>query len=256
MWGEGIVNAWGLILLLALAAAAAVGRQLYRYPGGWKFAFAPEYDGARSDLDSARSAVRGLERAAQKELADARGAVDAAASAYRRRVRNAEERVAYMSDPGRGGYRDELGALSLYEHVLAVSTDDFSGDLPLHEIAVRSDHTRMASHLYLVGPDGRQHLVTYAAADIAEERVRKFVVDVHNAIAAAKSFQLDRPARLRQAKADLHQAENDTSEHEKARLRLEEVTARQNADLRISTARQDLAAAHDRWQELTGRRPH
>ncbi|MFE9414959.1 hypothetical protein ACFYMX_04835 [Streptomyces griseofuscus] len=250
------MHAWGWILLLALIAAAAVGRQLYRYPGGWKFAFASEYGAARRDLDRARSAVSGLERTARKELAGARGAVDAAATAHRRRVRDAEEHLARLSDPGRGGYRAELGALSLYEHVLAVSTDDFSGDLPLHEIAVRSDHTRTAGHLYLIGPDGRQHLVTYATADIAEEHVRKFVVDIHNAIAAAKSFQRDRPAQLRQAKADLRQAMNDTSAQESARLRLEQVTARQGSDPRIPAARQDLAAAHDRWQELTGHRPY
>ncbi|MFH9939036.1 hypothetical protein ACH4OT_06890 [Streptomyces murinus] len=250
------MNAWGWILLLALVVAAAVGRQLYLYPGGWKFAFASEYGAARRDLDRARGALRGLERTVRKELAGARGAVDTAATAHRRRVRDAEERIARLRDPGRGGYRDELGALSLYEHVLVVSTDDFSGDLPLHEIAVRSDHTRTAGHLYLVGPDGRQHLVTYATADIAEEHVRKFVVDVHNAIAAAKSFQRDRPAQLRQAKADLHQATNDTSEQENAQLHLKEVTARQSGDLRIPAARQDLAAAHDRWQELTGHRPY
>ncbi|MFY4722793.1 hypothetical protein [Streptomyces sp. LaBMicrA B280] len=249
------MSAWGWVLLLALAAAAAVGRQLYLYPGGWRFAFAPEYGAARRDLDRARSALGGLERTARKELAGARGAVDTAAAAHRRRVRDAEERVARLSDPGRGGYRDELGTLSLYEHVLVVSTDDFSGDLPLHEIAVRSDHTSTAGHLYLVGPDGRQHLVTYATADVAEEQVRTFVVDVHNAIAAAKSFQRDRPARLRQAKADLHQAANDTSAQQDAQLRLEEVTARQSGDLRIPAARKDLAAAHDRWQELTGHRP-
>ncbi|WKE67704.1 hypothetical protein [Streptomyces sp. WP-1] len=249
------MSAWGWTLLLALAAAAAAGRQLYLYPGGWKFAFGPEYGAERGDLDRARGALRGLERSARKELAGARGAVDTAVTAHRRRVRDAEEHIARLRDPGRGAYRDELGALSLYEHVLAVSTDDFSGDLPLHGIAVRSDHTRTAGHLYLVGPDGRQHLVTYATADIAEERVRRFVVDVHNAIAAAKTLRRDRPAQLRQAKAELHRVTNDTSAQEDARLYLEEVTARQNDDLRIPAARKNLAAAHDRWQELTGHRP-
>ncbi|MFE1319996.1 hypothetical protein [Kitasatospora phosalacinea] len=249
------MNAWGWIVLLVLVAAAAVGWRLRRYPGGWRPAFAPEYGAARSDLDGARRALRDLERTARKELADARSAVDAAAAAHRRQVRDAEERIAYLRDPGRGGYRSELGPLSLYEHVLVVSTYEFSGDLPLHDVSVRSDHTRTASHLYLIGPDGRQHLVTYPADDTAEEHVRRFVVDVHNAIAAAKSFRLDRPAQLRQAKADLQRVVDDTSEQEDARLHLEEVTARQSGDLRIPAARQSLDAAHDRWQERTGHRP-
>ncbi|MFK0190944.1 hypothetical protein [Kitasatospora sp. NPDC090308] len=250
------MQAWGWTLLLVLVAVAAlVLRQLRRYPGGWRFAFSAEYGAARSDLDRARGELSGLERSARQELSGAQGAVKAAVAAHGRRVRDAEEQVAYLRDPGRGGYRAELGDLCLYEHVLVVSTYEYSGDLPLHETAVRSEHTPRASHLYVIGPDGRQHLVTYPAAETPEGHVRQFVVDVHNAIAEAKSFRRDRPAQLREARAELRRATNDTAEQEAARRRLEEVTARQGGDLRIPAARQSRDAAYDRWQQLTGHRP-
>ncbi|WP_354644561.1 hypothetical protein [Kitasatospora camelliae] len=245
----------GWILVIALAAAGTVGWRLYRYPGGWRYAFAREHTAARRDLDAARGALRGLERSAKRELSGARAAVEAATAAHRRRVRAAEEHLAHLRDPGRGGLRDELPGLSLYEHVLAVKSDDWQGDLPLDRIAVRSDHTAKAGHIYLIAPDGHQHLLTYPTETTDEESVRAFVVDVHNAIAQAKAFQRDRPARIRRAEADLLRVRDDTAVREQAELHLDEVTARQNADPRIPKARRSLDAAHDRWENLTGHRP-
>ncbi|MFF1901939.1 hypothetical protein [Kitasatospora sp. NPDC058218] len=238
-----------------LVAAVAVGWQLHRYPGGWKYAFGNEHDAARRDLQTARGALRGLERTAQKELSGARAAVEAATASHRRRVRDAELHVAHLREPGRGGYRAELGPLALYEYVLDVQTDEWRADLPLHEIAVRAEHSPTAGHVYLVGPDGRQHLMTYPVAEVGEEQVRTFVVDVHNAIAGAKAFQRERPSLLRQAEADLRRVRTDTTEQTKARLHLDAVTARQSGDTRIPQARQALDAAHDRWHALTGSRP-
>lgn len=134
-------------------------------------------------------------------------------------------------------------------------TDALSADLPLHEIALRSDHSPTAGHVYLVAPDGKQHLLTYPVEEVAEEDVRRFVVDVHNAIASAKTLARERPALIRQAAAELRSTKTDTAEQEEARLRLDAVTARQRADTRIPEARRDLDAAHDRWHLLTGRRP-
>ncbi|MFC8448711.1 hypothetical protein [Kitasatospora sp. NPDC057223] len=250
------MNAGIWILLVLLAVAGVIGRRLHRYPGGWKYAFAPEHDAARRDLGTARDTLRDLKRSAQKELAGARASAEAAATAHRRRVREAEEHLAYLREPGRGGFRAEIDGLSLYEHVLAVNTDDWRGDLPLHDISVRSDHSPTAGHVYLVAPNGRQHLLTYPVADIGEEYVRRFVVDVHNAVSDAKAFQQERASLIRQAGADLRRIRSDTGERAEAELRLGEVTARQGNDIRIPRARQDLDAAQDRWHALTGHRPH
>ncbi|MFI7363157.1 hypothetical protein ACIBO4_13610 [Streptomyces sp. NPDC050149] len=248
-----------LLVLAALVAAGAAGRQLHRYPGGWKFAFGSAYSAARRDLDTARNALRTLERAAQWELSGAQNAVRKADSTHRRELRRAEEALAYLREPGRGGYRDEIRDLSLYEHVLVASgTDDWSGDLqlPLHEMSIRADHSAWESHVYLTGPDGRRHLLTYPHTELAEEYVRRFVLDVQNAIATDKAFQRDRPRLIREAGAELRRLRGSATGPTEEGRRLEEVTARQSGDPRIPRARQELDAAHARWQALTGRRPH
>ncbi|MEV0533711.1 hypothetical protein [Kitasatospora sp. NPDC050463] len=238
-----------------LAVAGTVGWQLYRYPGGWKYAFGPEHDAARRDLQTARGALRGLERTGQKELAGARAAVRAATASHQRRVHAAEQHLAHLRDPGRGGFREELGGLSLYEYVLGVKSDEWCADLPLNEIAVRFEASPTAGHVYLIDPDGQQHLMSYPVAEAGEEQVRRFVVDVHNAIAEAKAFQRERASLIPKAEADLRRVRTDTTEQTQARLHLDEVTARQSGDTRIPQARQDLDAAHDRWHALTGSRP-
>ncbi|MBO0918268.1 hypothetical protein P8A22_23280 [Streptomyces laculatispora] len=247
---------WMLLLVLAVVGASAVGRQLHRYPGGRRFAFGREYSAARHDLDTARNALRGLERAAQKELSGARAAARKAEATQRRRVRSAEADVGYLREPGRGPYVAEIPGLSLYQHVLVADIpDEWPGDLPLDRIAIRADHSPTASHIYLTGPDGRQYLLTYPVHELGEEYVRKFVVDVRNAIPAARTFQRDRPRLIREAEAELRRVGNDTTGPSEAGLRLDALTARQNGDPRIPRARQDLDGAHARWHALTGRLP-
>ncbi|WP_406451033.1 hypothetical protein OG782_14700 [Streptomyces sp. NBC_00876] len=246
----------GWILLLVLAVAAVAGRRLRRYPGGLRFAFGQEHAAARHDLDTARDALRELERAAVKELSGARAAALTADAAHRHRVRKAEERVVYLHRPDRGGFLDELGNLCLYQHVLAVRTEEWSGDLPLAGITVRSDHTLTAAHIYVTDPAGRRHLVTYHLEHFGEEYVRKFIVDVHNAMDIARAFQRDLPTLIDEAEAELDRARNDTTGQSEAGRRLDEITARQGGDPRIPRARHELDAAQARWQALTGRRPH
>ncbi|MFI6844334.1 hypothetical protein OG535_38265 [Kitasatospora sp. NBC_00085] len=249
------MSAAGWIVLIVLAAAGAAGWRLCRYPGAWRHAFAPEHDAARRDLAAARGALRAAKQRRKKDLGRARGAVRAAADAHRRRIRAIEQRIAALREPGRGEPRDELGPLSLHEHVLGMRTGDERADLPLHEIAVRSDHAPTANHVYVVDPQGRQHLLTYPAAEADEDRVRRFVVDVHNAIADAKAAQRDRDSRIREAEAELRRVQEDTGKQTRAQLHLDETTARWDADASIPAAKQDLEAAKDRWQALTGRRP-
>ncbi|MFD0022241.1 hypothetical protein [Streptomyces sp. NPDC058382] len=252
------MSAGSVLLLLALAVAGAggIGRRLHRYPGGRRFAFGGEHSAARRDLDTAWDAVRGLERAARKELSGAQAAARRAERSRRRRLSAAEDDVAHLRDPGRGPYLDEINHLSLYQHVLVADIpDEWPGDLPPDRISIRSDHSPTASHIYLTGPDGRQYPVTYPTHELDEEYVPKFVVDVRNAVAAARTFQRDRPRLIRESEAEPRRIRNDTTGRSEAGLRLDAVTARQGGDPRIPRARQDLDAARARRHALTGRRP-
>lgn len=103
---------WTLLLALAVTGAVAVGRRLHRYPGGMGFAFGGEHSAARHDLDTARNALRALERAAQRELSGAQAAARKAERIHRRRVSSAEADLAYLREPGRGSYLTEIQHLS------------------------------------------------------------------------------------------------------------------------------------------------
>ncbi|MFD7865803.1 hypothetical protein [Streptomyces sp. NPDC059783] len=244
------------VLLVVLGTVAGlVLRQLHRYPGGGRFAFGSEHAAARRDLDTARTTLRGLERSAARELAAAHDANQRAATTHRRRVRRAEEDLAQLNDPGRGGYREELGDLSLYEFVLVLSTEDWSGELPLHETSVRSEHTHHGGHVYVTAPGGRRHLITYPAGQFDEEHVRRFVLAVHNTTAAAKEFRADRPRLLREARAELRRVREDTTGQAEASRRLHDLTLHQQHDPGIPRARQELDAARARWHRLTGHVP-
>nr|WSW68762.1 hypothetical protein OG461_22590 [Streptomyces sp. NBC_00995] len=248
-----------LLVLGALLAAGAAARRLHRYPGGLKFAFGGAHAAARHDLETARNALRTLERAAQWELSGAQNAVRNADSTHRREVRRVEDELAYLREPGRGGYRTEIRDLSLYEHVLVASgTDAWSGDLhlPLHETSIHADYSARESHVYLTAPDGRRHMLSYPHTELAEEYVRRFVLDVQNAIAADRTFQRDRPALIREAGAELRRLRENAAGPTEEGRRLDEVIARQSGDPRVPRARRELDAAQARWQALTGRRPH
>ncbi|OKK11170.1 hypothetical protein AMK09_31650 [Streptomyces sp. CB02488] len=247
---------WTLLLALAVTGAVAVGRRLHRYPGGMEFAFGGEHSAARHDLDTARNALRALERAAQRELSGAQAAARKAERIHRRRVSSAEADLAYLREPGRGSYLTEIQHLSLYQHILVADVpDEWPGDLPLDRIAIRCDHTPTASHIYLTGPDGRQYLLTYPVFELGEEYVRKFVLDVRNAIPAARTFQQDRPRLIRESEAELRRVLSDTTGRSEAGLPLDALAAGQAGDPRIPGARQDLDAARARWHALTGHRP-
>ncbi|GAA4831998.1 hypothetical protein [Kitasatospora terrestris] len=245
----------GLIVLIALVAAAAIGRRLLRYPGQWRHAFGGEYDEHRRDLDSARDRLASLQRDAKREHRTAASGVDAAASAYRRRVRDAEARLAALRDPGRGNPRGELGALRLHQYTLQVTTGGRTGEYPLDELSIRPDPAGAETHVHLILPKGRQQVLPFPREDYPEAAVRAFVADVHDAVAAAKRAKAERETLVPEAEAELAEALADTAGQQHAKRHLADVEARHEADPRIPEARRELDAARDRWHHLTGRRP-
>ncbi|MFJ2189866.1 hypothetical protein ACIOJE_18300 [Kitasatospora sp. NPDC087861] len=246
----------GWVVVIVLVVAGAVVWLMLRYPGGWRYAFSTQYAANRRDLDAARGKLRGLQHEAGRERATARSGVEAAERAHQDRVNQARAHLAWLRAPGRGVLRSSLGEhLRLYDHALEMTVDGRTVECPLHEVSIRDEYSRTAGHVYVVLPTGRQQMVIVSPEETPEAEVRKFVVAVFNAAADAKVSKAERQALVPQAEAELRDAIADTAAQEQARRRLAEVEARQKSDARIPRARQELDAARDRWQQLTGRRP-
>jgi hypothetical protein len=247
----------GWILVAALAAVAGVVWLRRRYPGGWRYAFAEQYSKEPHDLDSARSALRGLEREADREREAARAAVQAAERTHQENVRLARARLTLLREPGRGLLRSSVASnLWLYDNVLHGMADGRSAEYPVEEVSIRDEYSRTSAHTYLAQPTGRQQMVSVALDEATPEaEVRAFVITVFNACADAKVARAERLAQIPLAEAELREAMADTAGPEQARRRLAEVADRQGTDTRIPQARKELDAAFERWEQLTGRRP-
>ncbi|MET8704700.1 hypothetical protein ABZW10_38460 [Kitasatospora sp. NPDC004723] len=246
----------GWILMIVLGAGIAAVWVMLRYPGGWRYAFSPDYTEQRQDLDAARGKLRGLERAAGRERDAVWAEVGAAERAHRDRVSQARARLAWLKDPGRGVLKSSLGdILRLYEHALGVTVDGCTVEHPLHEVSVLDDYSGKDGHVYVALPNGRRQMVTVSLEETPESEVRKFVVEAFNAVADAKVSRAERLGLVPRAEAELKDALADTTAQEQARERLSEVLSRQKSDVRIPRARHELDAAQDRWEQLTGRRP-
>ncbi|MGW2255162.1 hypothetical protein ACWCXH_33995 [Kitasatospora sp. NPDC001660] len=245
---------WMVLAALVVGGVAVWLRQ--RYPGGWRYALSTEYAGQRRDLDTARGKLHELHREADRALAAARAGVEAAEHARLSRIAQAEARLARLRSPGRGMLRPSAGSvLWLYEHVLVVEVDGRDVECPLHEVSVRDEYSDGSGHVYVALPDGRRQMVSVSLEETPEAEVRRFVVAVFNAAADEKMARLERRALVPQAEAELREAKADTAGQEQARDRLAKVKARQKSDKRIPRARQELDAAFDRWEQLTGHRP-
>ncbi|MFK0025683.1 hypothetical protein [Streptomyces sp. NPDC090798] len=227
--------------------------RLARYPGGWAYAFHEEHREARSALEDARGAVRGLRRAARREKWWALAGMRRAEWAYRRRVRRAESELEHLRTTYRGARVEHLGEITLYEHAVVVGNDEVA----LVDLQVRFElgRSRSTSYVYLTQPDGRERMERYEGAEYTEDAVRRFAVRVQNAVAAADKLKEQRVSSVRAAKAELREALSATEQMEAAKGRLEETRARQDADLKLPKARMALDDARSTWQSLTGRRP-
>ncbi|MFD4659766.1 hypothetical protein ACFWP2_29535 [Kitasatospora sp. NPDC058444] len=246
----------GWIVVVVLAVAGGVLWLMLRYPGGWRYAFTAEYADNRRDLDAARGRLRALERDAGRERDRARAGIAAAEQAHQDRVDRARAHLDRLRSPDRGDLRSSLGeGLRLYDQALEVTAQGRTAEYPLHEVSLRDEYSREEGHVYVSLPTGRQQMVTVALEETAEAEVRKFVVEVFNAVADAKAAAVERQALVPGAEAELREAQADTAAQEEARRQLAELVARQKSDARIPQARRELDAERDRWQRLTGSRP-
>jgi hypothetical protein len=244
---------WVSVLAVTVVAAAVyVGWRLFYYPGGWDFAFGTIHSSARDDLDRARRQADTLKRESHKELDAAHAALKRAQNQQREQVRTIERRIAGLIRPGRGSMISRLGDVSLHEH--SVLVDD--QEIPLADLAVRLDHAQHQHFLYLTQPGGKVHLHRYPRSEHDEDTVRRFAVELENAVADENAYRIRAAAQADKAQTELADVRADTEAQDKARTHIAEVEERQRRDIRHQHARQNLEAARDRWQQLTGKRPH
>ncbi|MEU6237269.1 hypothetical protein [Kitasatospora sp. NPDC047058] len=239
------------VLLVVVGGAASVGWRLWSFPGGWDRAFGGAYAAERRKLAAARRAVRRLGWAAGREVAGARLAVHRRTAAHRQRVRTAQRHLDRLSDPGNGSVLVRFGEAALHEHVVTFERTS----IPLAGLQVRDEHSGGTSHLYLTRPDGRVHHRTYPHGDHAEEDVRRFAVRVQNAAADENDFRKRQTVMIAAAEAELDAVRADTTDRDRARAELAEITERLRLDTRLKAAQAELAAARDHWHRSTGSRP-
>ncbi|MEU9138961.1 hypothetical protein AB0D33_23895 [Streptomyces sp. NPDC048404] len=247
-----------MIVLGWVVAATALGVwcvlwRLVRYPGGWTYAFHEEHREARGALTDARGAVRGLRRTARRERWRALAGVKRAEWTYWRRVRRAEGELEQLRTTHRGARVAQLGEITLYEHAVGVGGEEVA----LAGLRVRFELSRskVTSYVYVTQPDGRERMERYGGAEHTEDAVRRFAVELQNAVAAADRLKERRLSSVRAVKAELREARSATERVEAAKERLEETRARHDADVRLPKARVALDDARSTWQDLTGRRP-
>lgn len=243
-----------LLAGLLAGLAGIVGWQLYRYPGGWRFAFSEAHQEDRQDLYAARSALRSLKVKAGTDLASSRARLAWAEQVHRQRVDRAHRELNALLTPVRGEQLAELGPLSLYEHELHIGTEH----LPLAGIAAHCEPARSGkkAYLYVTRPDGQSELHPVHTGDHPEEAVRQFSVRLQNAIVAGAKLRKQRSRAIKEAEEALEAVRADTASVDSARQEVDTIATRHREDTRVETAQADLEAARDRWEKTTGRRPH
>lgn len=241
-----------LLVLIAVAGGAYALWRLYSYPGGWAYAFHPRHAADRNDLDKARRPARTLAREAKKELDAAHAGIERANRRQRAGIRSIEREIHKLHHPGRGREVAELGGLTIHQH--SVLKDE--QEIPLEGLTVRLEQAQQQYFIYLTQPDGETCFESYPRPEHDEDGIRRFAVQLENAIAKDNGRRLQATARIAQAEDELAQAKADTSLHDEASAHLAQVTRRQRQDPRPQVAQVALDAAHDRWHKLTGKRPH
>ncbi|MBY8882318.1 hypothetical protein [Actinacidiphila acidipaludis] len=240
-----------LLVVLAVAAAACTGWRLFRYPGGWAYAFSRSHAADRADLDQARHRAGELDRASKKERKEARRQLERERQRHHQRLRAIEQRIDRLREPPRGTAVTSFGGLTLHAHSVTVD----GREIPLAGLKFRVEHTKHHHALHVTQPGGRVRVQRYPRADHDEDAVRRFAVLLEDAAADENAFRLRCDAQLAEAAEELARAQGDTRAQDEARARITEIEQRQARDTRRHTAQKELDAARDRWHDLTGRRP-
>ncbi|MET7608239.1 hypothetical protein [Streptomyces avermitilis] len=200
-------------------------------------------------------------RAAEAESA-ALAELTSAQAAYERRLRQLEQQIARLRNPGTGERLDSLGELVLFQHVLVVTSGPGTRSIELAGLDARFDTGQTNHSIYLTDVAGRVHR-KYPHHQPAipdqqrfdEEAVRDFTVAVQNAVANENSLHTRIPRQLTQAEQELEEARADTRAQEVARKEVTLVRQRNRQDPHRKVADSELEDALQNWKALTGRIP-
>ncbi|WP_330310427.1 MULTISPECIES: hypothetical protein [unclassified Streptomyces] len=212
---------------------------------------------------AARSKARELSRRAAEAESAALAELTSAQAAYERRLRQLEQQIARLRNPGTGERLDSLGKLVLFQHVLVVTSGPGTRSIELAGLDARFDTGQTNHSIYLTDVAGRVHRAKYPHHQPAmpdqqrfdEEAVRDFTVAVQNAVANENSLHTRIPRQLTQAEQELEEARADTRAQEVARKEVTLVRQRNRQDPHRKVADSELEDALQNWKALTGRIP-
>ncbi|CAM5655631.1 MULTISPECIES: hypothetical protein [Streptomyces] len=252
----------GAVFVLAGGLIWVLWRR-YRYPGKWTFTFSLRYESEREHLAEARRRLRDIKQEAHRQESKAQAELDTHRASYERKVHVLEQRIAALHNPGLGDRLDQLGELTLFEHIVLVESADERKPIPLAELDVRFDTGQRNHSVYLTQPDQQVHRAKYPHYPATEEQeqrfdedqVRDFAVRIQNTVARENAFRADLPQQLAQAQQELKRARDDTVSKDEADARLSQLRARHRDDPRLKEAQEALERARERWQALTGHLP-
>ncbi|MEW5655225.1 hypothetical protein ABGT92_07775 [Streptomyces cinereoruber] len=256
-----MVQLW---LIIAVSVVAGVAWKLYRYPGGWEYAFGLKYEDHRNALAVARGKLRAWTRAMNQSEAAARGGISSVEKSRTKRLHELEQRIAGLRNPGRGDRIDALGELTLFQRVLVVESATGSRSIAVASLDVRFEPGSKNHSVYCTDASGEVYRAKYPhhppAPDLEEQRfdedqVRDFVVKIQNAIAQENTFRARLPRQLKAAEAEWDETMADTDALDTARERLQQLQQRNRADPRGKAAEAEFTEAALSWKELTGRTP-
>ncbi|MET9720316.1 hypothetical protein ABZZ46_33635 [Streptomyces rochei] len=252
---------WVVVVVIGLGLWVLWRR--HRFPGGWAFAFSLQYESEREALTSARQKAREVSRRAAETESAALASLTSAQSTYERRLRQLEQQIARLRNPGAGERLSGLGELVLFRHVLMVTSGPGTRSIELAGLDARFDLGKTNHSIYLTAATGRVHRAKYPhllpATDdqqrFDEEAVRDFTVAIQNAVADENSFRARLPQQIAAAEEALEEARADTRAQEAARDRLTQVRQRNRQDPHRKAADSKLEEALKDWENLTGRVP-
>ncbi|MFJ1610401.1 hypothetical protein ACIOHS_44920 [Streptomyces sp. NPDC088253] len=257
------MNAVQLVVVVVVGLGTWVLWRRHRYPGGWAFAFSLKYESDREALANARSKAREVSRRAAEAESAALAELTSAQAAYERRLRQLEQQIARLRDPGTGERLDSLGELVLFQHVLVVTSGPGTRSIELAGLDARFETGQTNHSIYLTDVAGRVHRAKYPHHQPAmpdqqrfdEEAVRDFTVAVQNAVANENSLHTRIPRQLTQAEQELEKARADTRAQEVARKEVTLVRQRNRQDPHRKVTDSELEDALQNWKALTGRIP-
>ncbi|MFF4402504.1 hypothetical protein [Streptomyces sp. NPDC001480] len=257
------MNAAQLVVVVVVGLGLWVLWRRHRYPGGWAFAFSLKYESDRDALANARHKARVVSRRAAEAESAAQAELTSTQAAYERRLRQLEQQIARLRNPGTGERLDSLGELALFQHVLVVTSGPATRSIELAGLDARFDTGKTNHSIYLTDVTGRVHRAKYPhllpAMDdhqrFDEEAVRDFTVAIQNAIADENSFRVRIPHQLSEAEDELEKARADTHAQEAARKELARVRQRNRQDPQRKVADSELEEALQNWKTLTGHLP-